>query len=98
MSAVMSEDSSPSRAQDARNASRNDTERVRNMTEMTQEWTGNGTADETKARKARVKFGPKPTQNVPHEWAEAMLSYMFKHQKRAFASALRNAAGIDDDE
>jgi len=67
------------------------------MTEMTQEWTGNGTKDEEKARKARVKFGPKPAQNVPHEWAEAMLSYIFQHKTAAFRAALLHATGAAEE-
>jgi len=67
------------------------------MTEMTQEWTGNGAADDTKGRAKRVKFGPKPTQTVPHDWAEDMLAYLFLNQKRAFGNALRYAAGLDDE-
>ena len=63
----------------------------------TQEWTENGTETDAKGRKARVKFGPRSTQNVPHEWAESMLSYMFQHQKRQFGAALRYAAGLEDE-
>jgi hypothetical protein len=62
------------------------------------ETTGNDTRDATEGRKARVKFGPKAHQTVPHEWAERMLTRLFQTNRKAFGVVLQHAAGIDNDE
>jgi hypothetical protein len=64
------------------------------VTETMTEWAENGADSDAKARKARVKFGPRSTQTVPHEWAQAMLSYLFQHNRKQFGSALQHAAGL----
>lgn len=63
------------------------------MTTETAEFTAeNG----TEGKRARVKFGPKPHQTIPHEWAERVLSHVFANSKRAWESAIVYAAGEQD--
>jgi hypothetical protein len=57
-----------------------------------------GTRDSTEGRKARVRFGPKPHQTVPHEWAERMLTRLFETNRKAFGVVLQHAAGVTTDE
>jgi hypothetical protein len=60
--------------------------------------TGNGTKDGAEGRKARVRFGPKAHQTVPHEWAERMLMRLFQTNRAVFGKTLQHAAGVADDE
>ena len=46
-------------------------------------------------KKARVKFGQKPSQTIPHEWAESALMWICEHHQRTFGDALQHAAGLD---
>lgn len=62
------------------------------------ETTENSTKEATEGRKTRVRFGPKPHQTVPHEWAEKMLSRLFQINRAAFGKALQHAAGIDSED
>lgn len=68
---------------------------------MTETWapdqTQNGTEERQKTSKARVKFGPKAHQTVPHEWAESMLSHLFATNRKTFGAMLQHAAGTDED-
>lgn len=54
-------------------------------------------SDIQNGHKIRVKFDPKqPKQTVPHEWAEAMLMWIFVHKRQVFGQALKHAAGVDE--
>ena len=68
---------------------------------MTEVWTDQGTENGqksgTESKKARVKFGPRANQTVPHEWAEAMLTHLFQTRRKVFGEVLQHAAGVDDD-
>jgi hypothetical protein len=68
---------------------------------MTDTWTPTEAPDVPKnggeGRKARVKFGPKPHQTVPHEWAELMLTDLFMRYRKVFGAVLSNASGVNDD-
>jgi hypothetical protein len=59
------------------------------------EGTDNGTKEGTEGRKARVRFGPKAHQTVPHEWAERMLMRLFQTNRAQFGKVLQHAAGVD---
>lgn len=52
----------------------------------------------SEGRARRVRFGPKPHQTVPHEWAERMISHLFQVNRKAFGGCLQYAAGIEKDE
>lgn len=49
---------------------------------------GNGTREP----KVYVRFGPLPTQEIPIEWAEAMLFNWYKTHQPQFSKALADAA------
>lgn len=69
---------------------------------MTETWTADVAEPDTKngsdGRKTRVRFGPKPHQTVPHEWAERMLTQLFQTNRKAFGVVLQHAAGVTTDE
>jgi hypothetical protein len=50
------------------------------------------THDPDLAPKRRVKFGPRPTQNMAFEWAEAMLTAWAERQPHEFGRYLQLAA------
>lgn len=54
----------------------------------------NGAQNGAEGAKRRVKFGTEGAQSVPHEWAESMLMYLFKHNGPAFRDALMHAVGL----
>lgn len=64
---------------------------------MTDTWAPETAENGTKERAKRVKFGTKPHQTVPHEWAELMLSRLFVKHKRAFGDCLRHASGLEEE-
>ena len=45
-----------------------------------------------KTRKERVKFGDKPTQNIPHEWAEYIIQQLYRTKKTVWVKLLPEAA------
>jgi len=48
------------------------------------------------APKRRVKFGPRPNQTVPFEWAEDILTMLAQHEPQRFGSYLQHAAGLGE--
>lgn len=57
---------------------------------MEHESNGNGAA----TGQVYVKFGPKETQEIPLEWAELMLSELFRSNAPTFGRLLQAAAGV----
>jgi hypothetical protein len=50
------------------------------------------TPETDQAPKRRVKFGPKPTQTVPFEWAETILTELAQREPHHFGRYLQFAA------
>ena len=46
----------------------------------------------TPAPEARVKFGPRPSQHMPAEWAEHMLTELAATKPAVFGTLLKAAA------
>ena len=36
----------------------------------------------------RVRFGPRPSQEMPAEWAEKGLCWLYEHRRQAFADMM----------
>lgn len=45
--------------------------------------------DTDEGRRARVRFGPKPHQTIPHEWAERIIMNLAKDNPSNFGNRLR---------
>jgi hypothetical protein len=48
------------------------------------------------APKRRVKFGPRPNQTIPFEWAEDLLTQFAQHEPARFGAYLQHAAGLGE--
>ena len=53
-------------------------------------------AMEDTAPKRRVKFGPRPNQTVPFEWAEDILTTFAQHEPQRFGAYMAHAAGLGE--
>lgn len=51
---------------------------------MSENWPENG----EKERVKRVKFGSKPNQSVPHEWAEVFMTWVHENRPETFRDGL----------
>jgi hypothetical protein len=52
-------------------------------------------ADAAMPSDGHVKFGPRPTQEVPAAWASSMLTWLHANHPQVFGAALQQAAGIE---
>jgi hypothetical protein len=44
----------------------------------------------------RLRFGEKPHQTMPEEWAEPFMRYMFAHHPQMFGRVMLAVVGIED--
>ena len=55
---------------------------------MTDTYTPETDENGTRERAKRVKFGSKPNQSVPHEWAEVFMTWVHENRADVFRDAL----------